>query len=138
MDEIWRPISSQPDYLASSHGRVMRIPHHAPMMNGGIRYYGGVPTRGVLTAGRYSFYYKGKNYSISRLICEAFAGPPPFPGAVCMHINEDAQDNRPENLAWGTQKENLNAPGFKNYCKSRVGGASPRTKWAARRKQEAA
>jgi hypothetical protein len=38
---------------------------------------------------------------------------------VCMHLDENSRNNKPENLAWGTQKENLNAPGFIDYCKSK-------------------
>jgi hypothetical protein len=45
-----------------------------------------------------------------------------------MHLNENSDDNRPENLAWGTQKQNLNAPGFIAYCKSRTGENSPTAK----------
>jgi len=45
-----------------------------------------------------------------------------------MHLNENSADNRPENLAWGTQKENLNAPGFIAYCKTRTGDKHPRAK----------
>lgn len=100
----------------------MRVPYSAPMGNGGYRHYGGEPTRGVLIEGRYRYSYRGKNYGISRLICEAFAGPPPFAGAVCMHLDEDATNNRSDNLAWGTQKENLAAPGFRAYCKRRTTG----------------
>lgn len=119
MQEIWRPIPSLPQYLASSAGRIMRVPHSVPMQNGGRRYYGGEPTFGVLADGRYRFNFRGKNYKVHRLVCEAFAGPPPFADAVCMHLNEDATDNRPENLAWGTQKENMAAPGFRAYLKRR-------------------
>lgn len=97
----------------------MRIPYSAPMNNGGQRHYGGEPTKGVLVDGRYRFNYKGKNFKVHRLICEAFAGPAPHHGAVCMHLNEDATDNRPENLAWGTQRENLAAPGFRAYLRRR-------------------
>lgn len=45
-----------------------------------------------------------------------------------MHIDENSRNNKPANLAWGTQKENLNAPGFIEYCKGRVGENSPTTK----------
>lgn len=119
--EIWRPIPSLPEYLASSLGRIMRIPYLAVMPHGGPRVYGGEPTYGVLVDGRYTFNFKGKNYKVHRLICEAFAGAPPD-GAVCMHLNEDATDNRPENLAWGTQKQNLAAPGFRAYLRRRSTG----------------
>lgn len=119
MPEVWKPIPSLPEYLASSEGRIMRVPYVAAMPHGGPRTYGGEPTPGVLADGRYRFHYKGKNYKVHRLICEAFAGPAPFPGAVCMHLNEDPTDNRPENLQWGTQKENLAAPGFRAYLRRR-------------------
>jgi len=44
---------------------------------------------------------------VHQLVCEAFHGPKPFEKAVVIHIDEDAHNNRPENLMWGTQKENL-------------------------------
>jgi len=50
-----------------------------------------------------------------------------------IHINENALDNRPENLKWGTQKENLNMPSFIEYCKGRTGEESPRTKGLKKR-----
>jgi len=42
-----------------------------------------------------------------------------------MHLNDDQTDNRPENLKWGTQRENLNTPSFISYCRSRTGGNNP-------------
>lgn len=68
------------------------------------------------------------NMKIHRLVCEAFHGVPPFPKAVVIHLDEDATNNKPENLRWGTQKENLNMPGFIAYCKTRTKENSPATK----------
>ena len=42
-----------------------------------------------------------------------------------MHLDENSKNNVPGNLKWGSQKENLNAVGFIEYCKSRTGDASP-------------
>lgn len=42
-----------------------------------------------------------------------------------MHHDEDARNNCPSNLRWGTQRENLNYPGFLSYCQSRTGANSP-------------
>lgn len=53
-----------------------------------------------------------------QLVCEAFHGPKPSPEAVVIHLDENALNNRPENLKWGTQKENLNMPKFKAWQSS--------------------
>jgi hypothetical protein len=75
--------------------------------------------------GRFIIVYKGKTYKVARLICEAFNGDRPSQKSVCMHKDENAANNRPDNLEWGTQKENLNAPAFLEYCKARTGEDSP-------------
>jgi hypothetical protein len=58
---------------------------------------------------RLIFRFRGKTYKVHRAVCEAFNGPPPFERAVVMHLDEDSFNNMPENLRWGTQKENLSA-----------------------------
>ena len=45
-----------------------------------------------------------------------------------LHKDENSRNNRPENLMWGTQKENLNAPGFLKYCRGRTGDNNPYVK----------
>lgn len=65
---------------------------------------------------------------IHQIICEAFHGKKPFPSAVVLHLDEDGTNNAAQNLAWGTQKENLNMPKFIKYCKSRTGANSPAQK----------
>lgn len=42
---------------------------------------------------------------VHRLMLEAFVGPCP-PGMECRHLNGVADDNRLENLCWGTHLEN--------------------------------
>jgi len=68
------------------------------------------------------------NMKIHRIVCEAFHGLAPFDRAVVLHLDENALNNKPENLRWGTQKENLNMPKFIEYCKSRTGENNPRIK----------
>jgi hypothetical protein len=102
----------------------MRVPYMAPTNLGGMRRYGGKPHPGVWNdngsgQGRFTFHYRGKTYRIARLVCEAFHGPAPE-GAVCMHLDENAANNKAENLAWGTQKENMNAPKLTKQRWSRV------------------
>lgn len=121
--EVWKTIPSLPEYEASDWGRVRRKPHLKPRKGGGLYRVAGKPTKGVLRPSsggpRYSIRCSGRNYKVARLVCEAFHGPPPPGKPNCLHRDEDAQNNRPGNLKWGTQRENLNAPGFLDYCRSR-------------------
>lgn len=96
----------------------------------GKKQYGGMPTPGQWDGVRYIYCYQGRTFKVARLVCEAFHGVPKANKNVCMHIDENARNNRPENLRWGTQKENLNFPGFIKYCKSRIGENNPRIKGA--------
>ena len=100
------------------------------MPHGGIRKGGGIPTFGQWGGNRFIYNRGGKDktYKVARLVCEAFNGPPPFPEAVAMHDDENARNNKPKNLKWGTQKQNLNYPGFIKYCKGRIGENSPTIK----------
>jgi hypothetical protein len=135
-----KPIPAIPNALARSDGMIKLPETSAKMPHGGVRTYKtswikGVKRRSSKTA-RHEYFgilYKGKNYKIHRLICEAFHGPAPDKKSVVLHLNENATDNRPENLRWGTQKENLNAKGFLEYCRSRTGEDSPTIKAKNRR-----
>lgn len=117
--ETWRDVPSVPGYAASSYGRVMCKPFKAVTANGATRSYGGKPWNGTWDekTNRFVLYFRGKNYKVAALVCEAFHGPRPD-GMVCMHLDENSRNNRPENLAWGFQMENLNAAGFLKYCKT--------------------
>ena len=132
VQEQWRAVPSVPGLLASSFGRVMVAPYTAPLPNGGLRQYGGFPTYGqpVESEGRYITVFRRKTYKVHSLVCEAFNGPRPE-GLVCCHVDEDWRNNLPSNLEWGTQRDNLNAPGFIAYCRSRTGANNPLIKGRA-------
>lgn len=133
---IIKQIPSIPGAFANSLGQVKWPNSQAKMPNGGTRHYEtkwvfGQRRKASKTA-RHEYYgvlYQGRNYKIHRLVCEAFHGPQPEDKPIVLHLNENSLDNRPENLRWGTQKENLNMPGFIEYCKGRTGENSPRAKW---------
>ena len=105
----------------------MRAPFYGPMPHGGFRAYGGEPRFGVWNKlhGRFIIVFKQKTYKVHRLVCEAFHGPQPDGKPICMHLDENSANNRPDNLAWGTQKENLNAPAVKVYQRARCGAKDP-------------
>lgn len=125
--EIWKPVPSEPGVLASSWGRVLLAPSYAPLPSGGFRLYRPEPRLGSVAKASKAAKHVYRNIMVKRaetdrrqaprkvhqLVCEAFHGPKPFEGAVVIHKDEDGLNNVPENLKWGTQKENLNAPGFK-------------------------
>jgi hypothetical protein len=129
MIEQWKPVPSKDGVIASSFGRIKLPDGFAKMPNGGIRKYEPKPTYGTKCkaskTARHEYMglqnRKFGNMKIHRLVCEAFHGPPPFQRAVVIHIDEDATNNKAENLRWGTQKENLNMSKFIEYCKSRTG-----------------
>lgn len=133
MTEEWKPVPSLKGVLASSLGRVKFPDRTAKMPHGGMRSYNPKPTHGYVTraskTARHS--YRGVynkffgNVKVHKAVCEAFHGPKPFAKAVVIHLDEDAHNNRPENLKWGTQKENLNMPKIKAYHRSRTGKNSP-------------
>lgn len=141
MEEIWKPVPSKAGVQASSLGRVKLPEGSMPMPFGGERTYQTIPRYGVKQRANKTAlheYYGIQsralgNMKVHRLVCEAFHGPAPFPRAVVIHLNEDALDNRPENLRWGTQKENMNMPRFIEYCRSRTGDNSPARKGKARK-----
>jgi hypothetical protein len=136
-EETWRSVESVPGLLASSKGRVMSVPYRADLPNGGERWYRGKPWFGAWAKSsgknRFTIMLRRKTYRVARLICEAFNGPHPFDKPVAMHLDENSRNNLPGNLAWGTQKQNLNAPGFIEYCKSRTGENSPTVKGRKKR-----
>lgn len=134
--EIWMPVPSRAGLMASSLGRIKIPAKVGEMPNGGTRVYDPKPTFGIRTraskTARHEYMnvcsYRMGNIKVHRAVCEAFHGPAPFERAVVIHLDENAMNNRPENLRWGTQKENMNAPGFIAYCKERTGEDSPYVK----------
>ena len=50
---------------------------------------------------------KRKQFFVHRLVCDAFHGAMPKGKTITCHRNGDRTDNRPKNLYWATQAENM-------------------------------
>jgi hypothetical protein len=126
-NEVWREVPGVPGMMASSSGR-------ARFNNGKPRYGSWQKSSGqgrfIITVGKSP---NAKNHMIARLVCMAFHGLPPDGKPNVLHDDEDARNNQPGNLHWGTQKENLNYPGFISYCEARTGDNNPNVKGKKKR-----
>ena len=91
-----RPIDFLPNTFISRDGRLWRSGKEKKFTFGPIGYE-------VVS---FSTNNKTKTYYKHRLVLHAFVGECPF-GCEALHINGNKLDNRPENLRWGTRKENV-------------------------------
>lgn len=95
MTEIWKPVVGFPNYMVSNLGRI-----EGP--------------RGLLKQQRLD-YWRVKlsspngifNKMVHVLVCEAFHGPKPFEDAQALHRDDDEDNNREDNLYWGTHQQNM-------------------------------
>lgn len=108
-DENWKAAPGYPGYEVSSRGQVRGLE--------GISLQGRALPLRMLTLLNHPKGYKmvslqldgrSKKVLVHRLVCEAFHGPAPSPEItdVC-HIDEIKEHNTPENLKWGTRRENI-------------------------------
>ncbi|MET9329469.1 NUMOD4 motif-containing HNH endonuclease [Tsukamurella sp. NPDC003166] len=102
--EIWKPIPRfNGAYEVSNLGRLRSLRHGAPRVmklhtkQGTLPYFAAT----IAIGGDH------RPWLIHRLVLEAFVGDPTEAGMHGCHRNGDPQDNRPENLYWGTVSENI-------------------------------
>ena len=102
MNEGWKPIPDLPGYLASTLGRIMSIRRSKPhIMSLCKKRNKGHDYLWVNVCGP-----GGKrSEKVHRLVLEAFYGRRP-PNKYGRHLNDVKDDNRIENLEWGTMSEN--------------------------------
>ena len=116
MEEIWKAIPGyETHYEASSCGRVRskervvfdikdgqkrRRVFKPRILSPNISAKHGRPSVMLSVQG------ETKRILIARLVCLAFHGLPPEGKTNVLHHNDEGMDNVPENLRWGTLKEN--------------------------------
>ncbi len=99
LPEIWKSVPKYEGiYEASNMGEIRNVNT-------------GRVLKPFITHGGYalvSLYKNGKSKSstVHRIILETFVGEKPSINHCGMHMNGKSSDNRPENLQWGTYKEN--------------------------------
>lgn len=112
MKEVWKIIPGEWKfpYYVSSNGRVARLLRSGrPKILQGAVHRGMNQNRGPgYVRVRLTLDKEGREYCpcyVHRLVAAAFLEKPEW-GEVVHHLNHDPFDNRLENLAWATHKEN--------------------------------
>jgi hypothetical protein len=106
--EEWRAVVGHEDgYEVSNLGRIRRVRHLPVTQIGHVRALGRITvSRRYQTVQLYR-YGRSSSHLVSRLVAEAFLGPPPTPLHEVNHRNGDRSNNRPGNLEWVTRAENV-------------------------------
>jgi len=107
-EEEWRPVLGYEDiYQVSNQGHVRsadRLVKHDS--RGGMRAERGIVLTVFLREGYPSVSLGNKIVYTHKLVCEAWRGPRPD-GLQCRHLDGNPLNCTPQNLRWGTPKENV-------------------------------
>lgn len=108
MDEIWKPIPGYEGcYMISNHGRVLSLPR---ISASGAKLKGKIRKHSINSSGHHQvgLHRDGKKRLalVHVLVLEAFTGPRPYGMEAC-HNDGDHDNNRADNLRWGTHSENM-------------------------------
>lgn len=98
--EEWRPIAGFPGYHVSNFGRVKSF-RKGDLIDVRILK----PSRANKQRRALVTLYRNREphyRHVSRLVCEAFSGPPPSPEHQAAHLNGNTQNDRADNLEWKT------------------------------------
>jgi hypothetical protein len=111
MDDVtWLPAPGAPNYQVSSDGRVRSLARWVDFGKKSRRFQPACERAVFIVKGyphlTLNVDCRKKNFYVHLLVCEAFHGLRPSPLHEVRHLNGDPLDNRAENLAWGTKKEN--------------------------------
>lgn len=97
---VWKPVPDFPGYMVSKDGQVLSVQRGYGWIMSLIRY--------KRTGHLYVFLYRDRHMCkryIHDLVLIAWHRKP-VSGEECRHFNGNPEDNRLENLAWGTRQDN--------------------------------
>ena len=111
METKVKVIKDYPSYLISSDGKV-----YSTKSNRYIKQHKHHKGYAIV---RLSYEGKRKNVRVHRLIAKAFI-PNPNNYPIVRHLNDNKEDNRMCNLAWGTNSDNMKdmfSNGYKSHLR---------------------
>ena len=109
-EEVWRSIEGyEGRYEVSDQGRVRGVDRYVAVRGGGQRLFRGKILRAQDHGEGYktvTLNYGGgyRRHTVHRLVAKAFVEGE---GEHVRHLNHNRTDNRAENLAWGSVRENI-------------------------------
>lgn len=109
--EIWKDIPGyEGRYQASNLGRIRSVDHIVPCAHGATRLMRGRVLKPACSKANPHLYvvlgHKAKGSPVHQLVARTFLGPQPE-GLDVRHLDGDAQNNRIDNLAYGTRTDNI-------------------------------
>jgi hypothetical protein len=99
-------------YRSGVWRRVNPSPHKSGYIRVNLRHKSGKMKRGI---------------KAHILVCTAWHGPKPAKEFEVLHGDSDRQNNRPDNLRWGTKEENGIDKAEAGSCKGELNGSAKRT-----------
>jgi len=103
------PVSPNEDYMAGSDGKIYsRTRYKGFGRKVYVDWYALKGHQGKKKYSTVSLCHMNKKVtkSVHKLVCMAFHGMPKTISMQVRHLDGDPTNNKPENLAWGTQEEN--------------------------------
>lgn len=101
----WRPIPIAPHYEASCNGEIRRVTRGRGFSVPGVVLRSMFDNKGYKRV-QLTIDGKQSKHHNHRLVCMAFHGMPTRSKPYACHINGDKNENKPENLYWGSPQDN--------------------------------
>ena len=104
--EEWRRVPDYSAYEVSNHGRVRRRVSARGWGAGHLLKPAAADSGHLYVMLSDGCGHTRKQF-VHRLVAAAFIGPAPFDGALVLHHDDEPTNNVPDNLYWGTHRENV-------------------------------